>query len=178
MLLLGVSGSLRAQSTNSVLLAAAKLAAPAEVDFRIAEHIDALPHFNPDIDPNSIEEVSHWAALVKSADGLVISTPEYAGGYPGVLKNAFDWLVQTDAHIKKPFMLLNASGRSRLAQDTFSKVLTTMSGLLVPEASTTFSLLGKSVPVDDILKAHRTQLNESLALFCAGIEKLRQVVDD
>ncbi|MGH8264427.1 MAG: NADPH-dependent FMN reductase, partial [Steroidobacteraceae bacterium] len=60
-----------------------------------------------------------------------MSTPEYARGYPGALKNALDWLVNTDAFVNKPFMLLNASSRSTVAQETLVTVLQTMSGIHV-----------------------------------------------
>ncbi|WP_442948302.1 NADPH-dependent FMN reductase [Nostoc sp.] len=37
--------------------------------------------------------VKDWRALLEKSDGVLISTPEYAYGMPGVLKNALDWIV-------------------------------------------------------------------------------------
>ena len=79
---------------------------------------------------------------MRQADGIVVSTPEYARGYPGALKNALDWLVNTDAFVHKPFMLLNASKRGVVAQQTLTVVLQTMSGLHIAEADADVALLG------------------------------------
>jgi NAD(P)H-dependent FMN reductase len=103
----------------------------------------------------------------------VISTPEYAGGYPGALKNAFDWLVATDAYVNKPFMLLNASPRSAVAQATFAKVLATMSGVHVEGASTTIPLLGTKLDVSEILENHEysEKIRESIGRFAAEVKR-------
>lgn len=57
----------------------------AEYDFPIMEQ--RLDH--TDTPPPGLEEFSQ---TLRSADGLLIVSPEYKGGYPGVLKNAFDYL--------------------------------------------------------------------------------------
>ena len=54
--------------------------------------IGALPHFNQDFFPEPLPEaVHHFRRQVSEADALVISSPEYIHGVPGVLKNALDW---------------------------------------------------------------------------------------
>lgn len=145
--------------------------------FDIADCLGVLPHFNPDIDPGSVPVVSAWVAQVKRADGLVISTPEYARGYPGVLKNALDWLVQTDAHIDKPFMLMNASGRSRVAQTTLTTVLETMSGIHIDTATTTITLLGKALSKEEILENpdYVARMESALDTFSRQIARLAGV---
>jgi NAD(P)H-dependent FMN reductase len=142
MQLLGISGSLRAASTNSRLIAAARDLAPSGVSLHIARLLRDLPAFDPDVAVDSIPVVSQWVQEIRATDGLVISTPEYARGYPGSLKNALDWLVGTDAFVAKPFMLLNASSRSTVAQQTLTTVLETMSGIHVSRASVMIPLLG------------------------------------
>ncbi|MGB3755279.1 MAG: NADPH-dependent FMN reductase [Rivularia sp. (in: cyanobacteria)] len=52
-----------------------------------------FPHFNPDIEPTEPLSVKNLRLQIKWADGLIVSSPEYAHGIPGVLKNALDWLV-------------------------------------------------------------------------------------
>lgn len=172
MRILGVSGSLREASTNARLLVAATHLAPRGVDMRVSSSVAALPLFSPDLEPSSNSVVDLWVQEIRCADGLVISTPEYAGGYPGALKNAFDWLVATDACVHKPFMLLKASPRSVIAQDTFAKVLETMSGVHIESASTTIPLLGTKLHVSEILENEEFSENirYSLRLFVAEIE--------
>lgn len=89
--LLGISGSLRTQAfSKAVLIALADSAAP-EATFDYAD-IGELPHFNQDLYveplPAAVERLRHQIA---AADGLVIASPEYNHGIPGVLKNALDW---------------------------------------------------------------------------------------
>ena len=152
MRLLGISGSLREASTNTKLLVAAMRFVPPDVEMHLTTYVGRLPLFNPDIDPARVDVVAQWAKEMKAADGIVVSTPEYARGYPGALKNAFDWLVSTDAYVDKPFMLLNASSRSTVAQDTLARVLETMSGRHVESASTTVPLLGTALTVEEIIE--------------------------
>jgi NAD(P)H-dependent FMN reductase len=133
--------------------------------------VGKLPLFHPDADPARIDVVAEWVREVRVADGIVVSTPEYARGYPGALKNAFDWLVGTDAFIEKPFMLLTANPRSTVAQDTLTVVLETMSGRHVASASTIVPLLGTTLTVADIVE-HREfakRIQEALSTFVSAL---------
>src|SRR5262245_21272441 len=144
---LGICGSLRTASTNQRLLAAARTLMPHGAEMHVTSYVARLPLFNPDVPPEDSPIVREWAREMKAADGIIVSTPEYARGYPGALKNAFDWLVGTDAFVEKPFMLLKASARSTVAQDTLTVVLETMSGVHVAAASTTVPLLGTGLTI-------------------------------
>jgi chromate reductase len=88
----GFAGSLRRGSYNRALLRAAIELAPPELHIETHE-LDALPLYNGDLEaagvPQSVEELR---AAVRHADALLIATPEYNRGVPGVLKNAIDWL--------------------------------------------------------------------------------------
>jgi NAD(P)H-dependent FMN reductase len=84
MRLLAISGSLRAVSTNTALLQAAMLLAPEGVEIELYDGLARLPHFNPDLDVEPVPpEVSAWREKIRQADGLLISSPEYARGIPG-----------------------------------------------------------------------------------------------
>ncbi len=141
--LLGLSGSLRATSTNTALLRAAATAAPADIELTVFEGLSALPIFNPDLEeaplPPTVTELRH---AVRAADGLVIACPEYAHGIPGGLKNALDWLVSGSEIPGKPVALMHASPRSAVSRAALEEVLRTMSTVIVPEASVTVPLLG------------------------------------
>ncbi len=89
--LLGISGSLRANSFSTAVLNALAEATADQASYDYAE-IGTLPHFNQDlyVDPLPAS-VQYFRDLVAAADGLVISSSEYNHGIPGVLKNALDW---------------------------------------------------------------------------------------
>jgi chromate reductase len=171
--LLGVSGSLREASTNTRLLMAATHLAPPRVCIHVSTLVAGLRPFNPETSPEDCPAVDQWIREVRSSDGIIVSTPEYARGYPGQLKNAFDWLVSTDAYVNKPFMLLNASARSTVAQRTFTTVLETMSGVHIEAASTTVPLLGTNPSVAHILDnpTFAARIRESLCTFIGEVRK-------
>jgi NAD(P)H-dependent FMN reductase len=178
--ILGISGSLREASTNTRLLVAATLLAPAGVEIRLTSSVARLPLFSPDLEPADLHVVDQWVREMRAADGIIVSTPEYAGGYPGALKNAFDWLVGTDAYVDKPFMLLKASPRSSIAQQTFAKVLETMSGVHIERASTTIPLLGTKLTVSEIVdnREFAERIRESVLTFVSEVRKRRSRSDD
>jgi len=144
MQILAISGSLRAGSSNTSLLQAAAVLAPAGVGVVLYEKLAELPHFNPDLDqePFPAAVVDFRAALRRSA-GVLISCPEYAHGVPGVLKNALDWLVASGELYEKPVALFNASPRGTYALGSLTETLTVMTARLIPEASVTLALAAK-----------------------------------
>lgn len=88
---LAFAGSLRARSFNRALLRAAQELAPPGMAIRIYRSID-LPLFNEDTEAlGDPEPVAVFKASIREADLLLIATPEYNYGIPGVLKNAIDW---------------------------------------------------------------------------------------
>ena len=91
--ILAISGSLNAASSNSGLLRLLRAAAPAD-DVVLYEMLDDIPHFSPDRDRGvAPPAVAALRRELRDVDAVLIATPEYAGGMPGVLKNALDWLV-------------------------------------------------------------------------------------
>ena len=107
MKLLGISGSLRASSYNTMLLAeAARLFAPKT--YHMADL--NLPLFNEDITEKP-EAVLALHAEIVAADAVIIATPEYNKNLSGVLKNALDWvsMVRPAAWACKPVAILSAS---------------------------------------------------------------------
>lgn len=92
MKVLGIAGSLRAGSYNRGLLRAAIEVAPAGVELRIFDSLAAIPPYNADVEAKGDPEpVAAFKAAIAAADALLIATPEYNYGVPGVLKNAIDW---------------------------------------------------------------------------------------
>lgn len=141
--LLAVCGSLRAASTNKALLEAAARLAPEGMIVDQFDGLAELPPFNPDLDIGPPPPaVARWRAAVGNSDGLLISSPEYARGVPGSLKNALDWLVSSEVFPAKPVALFHASERGVAMQASLRLVLETMSAKLVESAMLTVPLLG------------------------------------
>ena len=138
MKIVAVSGSLRANSSNAALLRAAERVAPDGVEVVWYDGIGRLPHFNPDLDEEGSvppPEVQALRDLFIAADALLISSPEYAHGVPGALKNMLDWLVSTGELVGKPVALLNASpSGGRFAQAAILETLRTMNWRVIEEA--------------------------------------------
>ena len=91
MKLLGVSGSLRQSSYNTLLLQASGLLLPAGVELTLARLHD-IPLYNGDLD-GAVKPppVANLLAAIEQADGLLFACPEYNYSLTGVLKNALDW---------------------------------------------------------------------------------------
>jgi chromate reductase, NAD(P)H dehydrogenase (quinone) len=140
--ILAISGSLRAASSNTALLRAAALVAPAGIEVEVYGGLGSLPLFNPDLESAEPAAVTELRARVRAADGLMIASPEYAHSVTGAIKNALDWLVGGEEFIAKPVALLNASPRATHAQAALAETITTMSGRLVAAASVAVPLLG------------------------------------
>jgi chromate reductase, NAD(P)H dehydrogenase (quinone) len=108
--ILAISGSLRANSSNTSLLRAIVGLAPDRVQMSIYPGIGDLPHFNPELDDDlALPSVRDWRTQLRSADGILFCTPEYAHGIPGVLKNALDWIVSSGELMHKPTAVISAS---------------------------------------------------------------------
>ena len=104
MRILGISGSLRASSSNTALLQAAAVLAPEGITITLYDGLSQLPQFNPDLDDETVRRpCNDWRASLRAADGVVFSTPEYAHGVPGALKNALDWVVGSGELVDKPW---------------------------------------------------------------------------
>jgi chromate reductase len=90
--ILGLSGSLRSGSHNTALLRAAALSLPSGVELEVYDGLRDLPHYDADLDVEPVPEAAtRLREAIAGADGVLISTPEFNGSIPGVLKNALDW---------------------------------------------------------------------------------------
>jgi chromate reductase len=131
-----ISGSLKTTSANTAILNAVKKFGNDETEVVIYDALDKLPFFSPELDTDSVSSsVKHWREFLKAADGFVISTPEYAFGVPGVLKNALDWVVGSGEFYQRPVVTISASttplGGDK-AHDSLRLTLTAM-GTKLPE---------------------------------------------
>jgi chromate reductase len=109
-----ICGSLRKGSYNATLARTLPALAPAELKLRPAPAFDKFPIYNHDIQDTTgfPAEVQAWADAIRSADGVIIVSPEYNWSIPGGLKNAIDWVSRMkDQPFKdKPVALQSAAG--------------------------------------------------------------------
>jgi chromate reductase len=113
MRILAISGSLRRGSHNTLLLQAAReLLDPAD-ELSIWEGLAEVPAYDQDADVEPAPaSVTALRDAVRSADAVLISTPEYNSSIPGALKNALDWAsrpIATNAFRNKPVAVIGSS---------------------------------------------------------------------
>lgn len=102
--LLGISGSLRKGSFNTALLRTAQQLTGAGAKLDIAT-LHGIPLYDGDEEAASgiPAAVTALKAQIIASDGVILCTPEYNSGMPGVMKNAFDWLSRPPDEIAKVF---------------------------------------------------------------------------
>ncbi|CAN5226400.1 NADPH-dependent FMN reductase [soil metagenome] len=175
MRLIGLSGSLRAGSYNTALLRAAQALTPPDVEL-IEGSIRDIPLYDGDVEsasgiPTAVTELKD---LIAGADGLILFTPEYNNGVPGVFKNAIDWLSRPASDIGRvfggrPVAVLGASPGgfgTILSQNAWLPILRTLGTapwfegrLMVARAGTVFDAEGNLIDED---------IRKRLAGFIAG----------
>lgn len=180
--ILGISGSLRRLSFNTGLLHAAAELLPEGVSFDITTP-EGIPLYNADIEAEQgiPPAVAALKTAIETADGLLIATPEYNNGIPGVLKNMIDWASRPADDIGrifggKPVALIGASPGgfgTILAQDQWLGILRTLGTkpwfegrLMVSRAGDLFDADGQLI--DD---ATRRRLQSFLAKYATTLKK-------
>ena len=101
---LTICGSLRKKSYNAALVRALPELAPSNMMLTASPPWETMPFYDADVQEGSgfPKQAEEFAAAVRAADGVIITTPEYNWTIPGGLKNAFDW-VSRMAPDKQPF---------------------------------------------------------------------------
>jgi NAD(P)H-dependent FMN reductase len=178
--LLGLSGSLRAGSFNTALLRAAAELMPEGSSLEVST-LHGIPLYDADAEikeglPNAVLALKE---RIVASDALVLATPEYNNGIPGVLKNGIDWLSRPPSDIarvfgQRPIALLGASPGgfgTILAQNGWLPVLRTLGTrpwfggrLMVSRAGQVFNEAGQMV--DEKI---RSQLQQFLQGFVASL---------
>lgn len=184
MKLLGVSGSLRAASLNSALLQSILYGRGFESDSRLSsvqvsvyEGLGNLPHYNSELDQaEGPAAVAHWRAALANADGVIICTPEYAFGMPGVLKNALDWIASSGELVDKPLLAISASPGYTGGDKAHAALLLTL-GALSAHVIQSGSI---SIPaVQQKLDAQNRIIDSDLmTALLSGLHDLQQRVED
>ncbi|MCT7667666.1 NADPH-dependent FMN reductase [Shinella kummerowiae] len=177
--LVAISGSLRKGSFNTALLRAALAMAPEGVEI-VEGSIHGIPLYDGDVEAESgiPDAVTRLKDRVAEADGVLLFTPEYNNGIPGVFKNAIDWMSRPSSDIErvfagKPFAITGASPGNfgtLLSQEAWLPVMRTLgtvpwfgAKLMISRAGTVFQH-GKIVD-----EATETRLRAFIAGFAAFV---------
>ena len=129
--LAALSGSLRAGSLNCALIEAVSRMGIFTVE--IADTV--LPPFTPDLADDAPAAVLAFRRQLNDADAILISTPEYAMGVPGVLKNAIDWTVGSCEFAHKPTALITCTASGDIAHPAMLEILRVLEARIVPETT-------------------------------------------
>jgi NAD(P)H-dependent FMN reductase len=180
--ILGISGSLRAQSFNTALLRAAQAAAGTDVQIEAAT-LQGIPLYDGDLEqrdgtPPAVRELK---LRILAHDGVLMVTPEYNNGVPGVFKNAVDWLSRKTADLPpvfadRPVAVIGASPGgfgTIMAQNHWLPVLRTLGArhwsggrLMVSRAQSVFGADGTLQ--DEAIRKQLADFVQGFARFVAG----------
>jgi chromate reductase, NAD(P)H dehydrogenase (quinone) len=180
MRILGIAGSLREASYNRALLWTARELLPEGVELEEFD-LRSLPLYDADVEAaGDPEPVVALKEAIRGADALLIATPEYNRGIPGVLKNAIDWASRpplASPLAGKPVAIMGAStgrGGTARAQEHLRAALEYSRAqvleqpeVLVPEAFMRFDERGEVV--DDGIRAELAELLDTLIKVSRGV---------
>jgi chromate reductase len=178
--IVGIAGSLREGSYNRALLRTARELLPEGVEL---EELDLrrLPLYDADVEAAADPEpVVALKEAIHGAEALLIATPEYNRGIPGVLKNAIDWASRpplASPLTGKPVAIMGAStgrGGTARAQEQLRAALefsratvVEQPEVLVPEAFMRFDERGEVV--DEGIRAELAELLDTLIGVSRGV---------
>jgi NAD(P)H-dependent FMN reductase len=133
--LLAISGSLRKDSLNTALARNARELVAPDIELRV-DTLQGVPLYDGDLEqaqgiPDAVDRLKD---AVRAASGVILVTPEYNNGIPGVFKNAIDWLSRPASGIgevfgDRPFAVIGASPGgfgTTMAQAAWLPVLRTL----------------------------------------------------
>jgi len=181
MRVLAISGSLRHDSHNTLLLRAAAEHLPPGVELELWEGLRDVPPYDQDADADPAPAaVAQLRRAVADADAVLFATPEYNHSVPGALKNALDWAsrpLATNAFRGKPVAVIGASTGlfgAVWAQAELRKVLAAM-GARVVEGELPVGRAHETLDPDVGLvdETHRERLDDLLGALVAEAQPLQ-----
>ena len=127
--ILTISGSSRAQSSNSQLLEILPLLFP-EKSFSRYMELSEIPLFQTERDchPWPIE-VIQWRAAIAKADAIIIATPAYLFNLPAILKNALEWLTTSGELLQKPILAITLTPHPPRGEKAMQSLLWSLKAL-------------------------------------------------
>lgn len=169
--IVAISGSVRKNSANEIILKFIADKYRAHLDIEIYSRLNELPYFNPDIDDTMISPVvKEFRQRIDSANGVLICTPEYVFSLPGILKNAIEWTVSTVVFSEKPVALITASASGEKAHESLNLIMRTLYGRVSEETS--LLIKGAKGKIKEGVITDQNLLNQLDSLMQAFIKSL------
>lgn len=153
---LAFAGSTRKDSYNKKLVQeAAQIARSMGTSVKVIDLKDfSMPHYDEDLEKSDWMPVNakNFRRLMIESDAIIISTPEYNGSIPGVLKNALDWASRSEdgqgsreAFKGKHFAIMGASpggGGGIRGLIHLRSIISAIGGDVVPQQVTVSNVSG------------------------------------
>lgn len=134
--IIGICGSASQNSANLALLRNIAVSTENDFDFEIMDDLTELPHFKTELtDQNTPEVILEFRNKIKSADGVIICTPEYVFSIPSGLKNMIEWSVSTTIFSNKPMGLITASANGEKGHEELELILKTVQATFTDETT-------------------------------------------
>ena len=170
--LIGISGSIRRDAFSTAVLRGLQAAAAGRADI-VIHSLSEVPLYNQDLDTETPPEaVAALRAAIGEADGVIIVSPEFNYGLPGVLKNALDWASRPYGAATltgKPVLTATESpaftGGAR-AQAPLNEVLHAIGARLLPRAQTVIPSVHEKVADGRLVD------EDTLNFLLAGVDDL------
>lgn len=170
---MAVIGSLSANSSNKTIIHHVAELSSGKLEIEIYDGIRDLPQFNPDFEKLEPPEiVTEFRRMIREANAVLISTPEYIFGVPGALKNALDWTVSTTEFREKPVGLIVASLSGEKAFESLLLTLQTIEANVVDGCSLLLSHIKAKTGPDGKINHAQTlaELKTFTDSFIAALE--------
>lgn len=122
-----IIGSAGDNSANRKLVDNLERLTTEDFNLTVYDSLKTLPHFDPELSAASLpEEVILFMNKVETADGILISTPEYVFSIPSGLKNAIEWCVATTVFSGKPLGMITASANGEKGHEELQLIMETL----------------------------------------------------
>lgn len=169
-----INGSTRSRSTNLQFIEAIKELSRNRFEIEIFTALEQIPAFNPDTQ-DAPDSVNSFRKKIRESDGVLICTPEYAMGVPGVLKNAIDWTVGSSDFSQKPVALITASTLGQKGHLALMETLRVIEAVFATPDQLLISYAKTKITDKNIIRDPET-LDSLLNLLDGFEQKMREAV--
>ena len=177
--ILGISGSLRRDSYNSIILKEAAKLMPQDAELEIIS-LENLPMYNQDLEYTAIPAVDEFKSKIKAADAILFSSPEYNYSVPGVLKNAIDIASRPwgdNDWAEKPVAIIGATmgnlGTSRM-QYHFRQIMNGVNALTLSRPELMISSAQEKIINNELSDEHtKEKISELLVALVDWAKKIK-----